>query len=381
MPLITLLVRAGMLLGAFALTAPAALSPETSTKPVALQTPMLQSKPIVLGYYPSWVRTAPPEKIDYSLFTHIVHAFATVREDKTLRLPEADAARDLCRRAHAQNVKVLLALGGADSNDTLTAATADEAGAEKLTQALVEAVAQVGYDGIDVDWEFPENDTDQRRMEDLVRRLRAALKKRKPDSLLTMAVPALNWNGRRYATDALLPHVDFINVMTYDMHGPWSDHAGHNAPLLPTPDDTRDGAGNNVAASLEYWTKERNWPRERLLIGIPCYGRGFRASKLGEAAKGNHSRSYVSYSAVNALIGSEGWTRRWDDAAKVPVAQKPGGGEIVSYEDAESAGIKGEWARKEKVGGIFFWEITQDYDGKTHTIVAAARRALSGERR
>lgn len=285
-PFLAVLVRAGMLLGALALTAPAALSPETTITPAVIQTPMPQSKPIVLGYYPSWVKASPPDKIDYSLFTHIVHAFATVDRQGNLRLPEAKAARDLCRRAHAKNVKVLLALGGADSNDTLTAAMADEKGAERLTQSLVEAAAQVGYDGVDVDWEFPENDTDQKRMEELVRRLRAALKKHSRDSLLTMAVPALNWNGRRYATDALLPHVDFINVMTYDMHGPWSGHAGHNAPLFETPEDTKDGAGNNAAAALAYWTKERNWPRERLLIGLPCYGRGFRATRLGEATTG-----------------------------------------------------------------------------------------------
>jgi chitinase len=334
--------------------------------------------PVVLGYYPSWRTAVAPNQIDYRVFTHLTHAFVRLDAAGAPVPSERIPNRELARRAHQAKVKVLLAVGGADSNRALTQAARDAAAAEQLAGQLVDLVARAGYDGIDVDWEFPASEEDADRMVDLVRRLRAGLNRRLPGALLTMAVPAGEWAGKWYDRDRLLPEVDWVSVMTYDFHGPWSSGAGHNAPLAAGGSDAQDGGGSNCAGALAYWTGTKRWPRERLLVGIPAYGRGFAVQRWGEKPVGRAGHPEIAFREVAGLVAA-GWTRRWDDAAKVPYLEKPGGGELISYEDEESAALKGAWAAREGVRGIFFWEITQDFVGDTHRLVRAARdRLLEG---
>jgi chitinase len=326
------------------------------------------ANPIVLGYYASWNTVVTPDRLDYRLFTHVTHAFATVDKTGSLNAPDVKASRDLVNRAHTAQTKVILALGGADSNKSLTAIAATPDGVKRLVDGLARVAETVGYDGIDVDWEAPENAADGERMNAVVK----ALRERMPKAVLTMAVPSGDWAGKWYQRDALLPYIDFLNVMTYDFHGPWDNHAGHNAPLFPSKSEPPDDAGTSGAASMDYWMKTKGWPREKVLFGIPLYGRGFRAAKMGAPARGSFDRSEMSYQEVLGLIKS-GWRPLWDEAAQVPYLEKPDGTEVISYDDARSVKRKGEFARDRGLGGYFFWEIAQDFDGQTNPLVRAAR--------
>jgi chitinase len=326
--------------------------------------------PLVLGYYPDWEESLPPERIGWNLFTHLAHAFATVDPDGTLKTPQN--ATDFCRRARAAKVKTLLSLGGAGSNKSLTAAMASPEKAARFVDDLVRFTDRAGYDGIDVDWEAHDGAADRDRLTDLVQRLRTKLG---AGRLLTMAVPMTDWGGRWF-DDALKPLVNAIHVMTYDMHGPWSDHAGHNAPLFAVPADKDDGADFSYAAGLAYWTK-RGWPKDKILLGIPAYGRGFAVKSwydaTDKAKKPKHP--YLSYKDVIALQAS-GWQRKYDTVAHVPYLVAPDGSERISYDDPDSAAEKAAWCRQQGVAGIFFWEISHDAARGTHTLVEAARRSF-----
>lgn len=329
-------------------------------------------KPIVLGYYPEW-STLPPAKVDYSLYTHLCHAFAGVLPDGTLALPNTMHTQELIRQAHAKKVKVILSLGGADSNTRLVAATKTPAATNKLAETLAKAIIGAGYDGLDVDWEAPTNPGEMAQMNALVK----ALREQMPKALLTMATPSTDWAGKWFATASLAPYLDFVNVMTYDLYGPWSDRAGHHAGMGPATGDSTPEAGVTVPAAVDYWLKSKKWPKEKLVLGIPLYGRGFRAAKFGDAAKGEYERSGISYQDILQLR-KQGWKVHQDATAKVPYLEKPDGSEVLSYEDPASAQRKGEYARKQRLGGIFFWEISQDFDGKTNPIVRAAAKGLKG---
>jgi len=329
--------------------------------------------PFVLGYYADWTSLSPAQ-IDYSLFTHLSHSFATVNATGALSLPALSKSRDLCKRAKAKNVKVLLAVGGASSARGMATATATPAKAAGFADALVAAAMAAGYNGLDMDWEFPENADEQTRMNALVRLLRERLPQ---GATLTMAVPATDWSGKWFNTNALLPYVDLLNVMTYDFHGPWTDHAGHNANLFAAKEDTACRT-ITVGAAVNYWLKTKAWPREKLLVGIPLYGRGFRAARIGDKAakEGGYARAEVPFNAIAPLVKA-GWKRAWDQDAQVPVLHDPAHTEVLSYEDAESARIKGRFVRTQGFGGVMFWEISQDYNGKTNTLVRAVRDGLA----
>ena len=317
---------------------------------------MPSARPVVLGYYPDWSETLTPARIDMGLYTHICHAFVQVEKDGSLVLPDPKQTAALVKHAHAFGVKVLLSVGGESSNRRLTEATMTSADSKRLAARLADAVTKHGYDGLDIDWEAPENTGEQAQMNGFVAALRHAL----PHALLTMATPSTDWSGKWFDPATLAPLLDLVNIMAYDFAGPWSDRAGHNAAL---PD---------VAASVAYYAK-KGWPREKLVLGIPLYGRGFRARKWGDPAKGNYPRSEVAYNGVLALVKA-GWKKEFDTTAQIPYLVKPDGSEILSYEDAAAATRKVALAHREHLAGYFFWDITQDFDGKTNALVRASRK-------
>jgi chitinase len=327
---------------------------------------------IVLGYYPGWECGLAPERIDFRLFTHIAHAFAVPGPDALIRSNLFLPSRKLTDLAHAAGTMVILSLGGGGGSDHFSAIMKDDELAKRFVETVGAMIRDNGYDGIDVDWEFPVNEADSAGLVNLVRALRESM----PGMLLTMAVNASDHYGRWFRHAELLPLYDLLNVMTYDFHGPWDPRAGHNAPLFGPPEDP-DGKILNTAAGMAYWNTAKSWPKNRLLVGIPSYGRGFLAARWYDNVSGKSSHGYISLLTARQMI-TEGWTRNWDPHALVPYLSKPGTGELISYEDEQSAELKGKWARDEGYRGIFFWEISRDFSEGTHAVVAAARKGFLG---
>ncbi len=344
--------------------------------------------PVVLGYYASWNERLKPENIRYSRFTHLAHAFVKIdREQGQVIQEEAIPSSDLTREAHMAGVKLLLSVGGADSGrQYFNEKGADPSWRKSLVKSLVEAVILANYDGIDVDWEFPTDEAHPERsavntanMNLFVAELDAKLRSSAPDALLTMAIPAGQYSGKWFRPEALAPHVNFVNVMTYDFHGPWSRHSGHNAALLAVPGDAVDGSVTNCAAGIAYAADTLHWPRAKLALGIPSYGRQFPTKGLHQPFARDAKCGDLSYTEVAAQLAS-GWQAHWDEAGKVPWMDHPDMEQVASYEDPRSAEAKGKWASEQKLGGIFFWEISQDFVDGDHALVTAARKGFGLDR-
>jgi chitinase len=349
--------------------APSAFVSVPDPEPPAPKAPPAPAK-VVLGYYPSWVAHPNPKEIRYERFTHLAHAFVKADAQGTLKEDKAIPHREFARRAHEKNVKVLLSLGGAASAKIFRQIVKDDDVRRRYVDAVSTLVLGAQYDGIDVDWEPTESEEDRKGLVVLVRALREAL----PDRLLTMAAPASDWYGRWWDVDALKDRVDLLNVMSYDFHGPWSDHAGHNAPLHPAPDDD-DAAVSNVASAMTYWADKRKWPKDRLNLGIPCYGRGFAVRAWHRKPDTKSPHETIAAHDIPKLL-KDGWHRAWDGKVGVPTLLKAGVDELISYEDAESAALKGAWARDLGLRGIFFWNIEQDWSDNDHEVVRAAAGAF-----
>lgn len=325
---------------------------------------------VILGYYPSWVAHPNAREIGYDRFTHLAHAFLKADAEGRLVEDKAIPNPELVRRAHEKNVKVLLSLGGAGSAKTFREIARSEVALRRYAAAVGRTAAESSYDGVDVDWEPTEGDEDRRGLVALISALREAL----PSAAISAAAPASDWYGRWWDVEALRTRVDLLNVMSYDFHGPWSPHAGHNAPLNAAPDD-EDGAAANAAAALTYWAEARKWPKDRLNLGIPCYGRGFAVKAWHRKPAGKAAHELIDAHDVKSLL-DDGWRRAWDPKVGVPTLLKEGVAELISYEDAESAALKGAWAREHGLRGIFFWNIEQDWAAGDHEVVRAAAAAF-----
>ena len=94
--------------------------------------------------------------------------------------------------------------------------------------------------------------------------------------LLSAAVPAATFRiNDGYDVPRLSKALDFINVMTYDMHGVWDDYVDHHAPIKQRPFDQGPTQNLHCDGSLSYWISQGAVPN-KIIYGIPFYGRNFK---------------------------------------------------------------------------------------------------------
>ena len=308
-----------------------------------------------------------PRKIEFSLYTHLCHAFITPREDGSVRSSQSCPSRQLVADAHQAGVKVLVSLGGWGW-DKQFAAIVSQAGIARTatSKSVMTIVDEYDYDGIDLDWEYPDTKTGGRRLRaaDSPTSARSSTrsgKKKGRQMFVTMAASSNPARSSGSARDFLLETMDWINVMTYDYTGDWTDYAGHHSPLFAS--SKQPGPPRSTELTMKY-----------LLESAACPPTGWRWAFRSTAAASpspsptpSHERRRQeprsrggNYSNIATLMNEQGWTRQWDDETKNPWLISPDGSVVIGYDDAESVALKTDWAMKQGFRGVFFWQIRAD---------------------
>ncbi|ATB46158.1 chitinase [Corallococcus macrosporus DSM 14697] len=320
----------------------------------------------VSGYYTGWnADLYPPEKVDFTALTHILVGRVTPNPDGTVNTQFDNSngpaiARTLSTRAHAAGRKAIIMVGGAGEHDGWVGA-ASSANRARFVQNLVNAMETFGYDGLDIDWE-PVEQADKPALLALIQELRAA----RPQMLLTMPI---GWVNSNFPEDAdpwfanLVPYLDQMNVMSYEMTGPWGGWLSWYTSAL------RGESGyhpTSVSSSLNAWVGA-GLPRNKLGMGIPFYGMAWR----------NITGPYQPYTDWSDYVGSDNsftyekilelsatGVYRWDEAAQasyvtfdVPV--EDGTVRWISYDSPQAIAAKGAFAHDNGFGGTIIWTINQ----------------------
>ncbi len=338
----------------------------------------------LIAYYPDWAKwQVPPytaNQIPYHKLTHIEEAFLLLQANGTGGLyADPDPVQpELIKKAHAAGVKVIVSIGGADSVQAAAFAkiAANDTYRRKFAANVHHFLEKHGYDGVDIDWEVPNAPADTEPCIQLMQALRYELPE--PRWLISMAIPS---DPRGYGTGfdvpALAPLVDFINVMTYDFHGPWTDHDGHNSPLILSLADP--GQEGSLKDSMDLFEKDYGVPKDKLNIGTAFYGYEFDGvSSLFEFCphydcSNTNSQNYGTY--IKQRINQMGWKRHYDAASRAPYllqedpTQVPG---FITYDDAASTARKARYVLHQRnFGGIFMWDLSGDYDGQSQDLLDA----------
>lgn len=303
--------------------------------------------------------------IRYQWYTHLCHAFVVADEAGQVKPNDHVPSHELAREAHQAGVKVLLSLGGWGWDQQFAAMTSSPEAEVRYVAAVIGLVEKFNYDGVDLDWEYPDTRAEVIGFERLARTLRAGLdeigdRKCRP-MLLTMAASAnpetLHWLKPEF----LLETIDWINVMTYDYTGRGTPFAGHHSPLHAS---SRAPANSSMSTELtmQYLVDTRKLPADRLAVGLPLYGRGFGVGEPYASTANAAAPPYESanYARIHQLQHDQGWIRTWDDETKNPWLISPEGVAAIGYDDDQSVAMKAEWAMKKGFRGVFFWQIAGD---------------------
>lgn len=329
----------------------------------------------VVAYFPLWLRNSgyTERDIDFTAVTQVAHFSVDPRADGSVLIPDWGLFPDpaLVRYVHDNGAKIVLVVGGDQAAATRGFSGLASSPGTRATfiRNIMQLVTSSGYDGIDLDWEFPESEADRANLTALVQELRAALG---PDRSLSIAGPSSDWYGRWYDIPALMPYLDWFGAMTYDIHGPgWSGHAGHNAPLYANGQaDTPHWGGEITVDSSRAYYLGRGVPAAKLLLGLPFFGKRFDGASDMYQSLSNTNGEAVAYKDIVPQIGN--WTQKRDDTASVPYLTGKDGG-VITFDDAASIVAKCNYIAQQNVGGAIVWHLGQDGSGANQPLLQAVR--------
>jgi GH18 family chitinase len=272
----------------------------------------------IVGFYPGWSGDCIDDLLLDQL-THINYAFAIPTIDGTLLpMDHPELIKKLIAFAHDRCIKVGLAVGGWSYQGerlepAFIQATKSEEKRRLFVKNILEVVEEYGFDGVDMDWEYPRPESSSLQYEEFMTLLRSELSN--CNQFLSASVIAFNPSVGYGQTDRVLHMVDWINIMAYD----GEEESGHASISLANQ-------------SLYYWIHERKVPPHKVVLGLPFYSRP----------------SYKTFCQIVAY-----------DKAAAKVDQFIIDGVVENYNGIDTIVSKTRWA-KEYVGGVMIWEVTQD---------------------
>ncbi|PPR00468.1 hypothetical protein CVT24_004529 [Panaeolus cyanescens] len=335
-----------------------------------------------IGYYEGWAvsrkcMSYEPEQIAADVLTHINFAFALISPSfQVIEMTKGDS--DLWRRTTAlkksrPGLKVFLSIGGWTFNDPPNQHIfSDMVGSAANTNTFIKSILSVmetfAFDGIDVDWEYPvawDRGGVPADKENYVTFMAAVKSAFAPHNYgLTFTAPSSFWYLQHFDLPGLLKHADWVNVMTYDLHGTWDGHDPFIGFVV--------GAHTNLteidAAFQLYWRVGVD-PKQ-MVMGMGFYGRSFTLASSDCARAGcawtsggkegpcSANSGTLMFSEIESILTTTQAEPVIDDTAAV--AYVTWENQWVSWDNLETFAMKMNYANEHCIGGTMIWSVDQD---------------------
>ncbi len=278
-------------------------------------------------------------------------------------------------------LKVVISVGGYSWSENFSKAALTDASRKTFVKSCIDLYLKQykdSFDGIDLDWEFPVTGglvpngvpEDRHNFTLLLAEFRQQLDDLGSSNggkhyLLTIAVPGGPGMDNRYERSEIVKYLDWLNIMTYDLHGTWDLTTNFNAPLYQEQDDPGDSSLNDDAVIQDYL--DAGVPAEKIVMGVPFYGHvwksvGYTNDGLYQPSEGAAKGKYEEGSLLYTEIVSDylpTYKRSWSSESQVPWLYNINTARFVSYDDPQSIAAKAGYAKDKNLGGIMIWELSQ----------------------
>lgn len=274
----------------------------------------------IVGYLPDW-NYSPFSELDLDQLTHINIAFCNPDENGMIHcdIPETEL-KSIISKAHSHDVEVFAALGGSGGCDGYLQYIDTPEERAAFNSNIMDYCDNYDFDGIDLDIELGSGNKIWKYYADWCAELRALCDERD----MEMSTATAQWVAEK-VTPETFSLFDFVNVMAYDNDEDRYSHASYEYSV----------------ECLDYFSKRKKIPSEKLVLGVPFYGRGYTSD--GEL----DWNSYMSFADIVSK-GDEYYN-----------ADKYNG---IAYNGADTIAKKAELVKN--YGGIMIWELTQDAKGE-----------------
>lgn len=414
----------------------------------------------IVGYFAQWgiygrdyqVADIPADKL-----THINYAFVGI-DGATLTVKSVDEYADFQKVCPAENglpaqtwteseqymagsfgrlgqlkaqyphLKVLISVGGWTLSTFFSDVALTDASRSKFAKSCVEMVAKYGFDGVDLDWEYPvqgglpqcpdvpnesisfwtEKTCQKYRPQDkenyvlLLKELREQLDAQSTKDgkryLLTIAGPAGPDKIVNFDFKAMEGYLDFVNLMGYDLAGGWDSTTGHQANLYLNPAGPSDLSVDGAVRDYE----DAGLPDDKIVVGVPFYGRAWEGALADTnglfstftglpsgAGAGNWETGVFDYWKIVEMMDQGSLYGYWDRVAQASyaygsnLASGKSGGMFITFDDTRAMGAKADYINAKGLGGAMFWELSGDIrdsdDPRSLINVLAAKLDMSND--
>jgi len=378
------------------------------TSPVTGGNPPPISGPKIVGYFVEWgiygrnynVTDIPADKlnvINYA-FANISSGGEVVIYDSWAAIEKAfpgDSWEEMPRGNFNQLAKLkqkhphlitMISVGGWTLSGRFSDVALTAQSRARFAQSAVDFMIKHGFDGVDIDWEYPVGgglESNVYRPEDkhnytlLLQELRSRLDARGAQDgrkyYLSIAAPAGDDKIRNIEPAGIAASCDWINIMTYDFAGGWDKKTGHQAPMF-----SPEGRGATNPSTL--WTVDgavrqflaAGAAPKKLVVGVPFYGRGWSGVSstnggIGQISTGLPQGSYepgvFDYKDLVSLVQSQPQVYQvFEDtnAEATFLHATAANGLWVSFDDTEIVRRKVDYVKDLGLGGAMFWELSGD---------------------
>lgn len=318
----------------------------------------------VIAYY-----TGNDKQIDQfevTKLSHIIFSFCHL-EDGELHVDNAKDSTTIkylvsLKKRHPK-LKIMLSLGGWGGCAPCSEAFSTAAGRTKFARSVKKVNDYFQTDGIDLDWEYPTIEghpghlyqaQDKQNFTALIQELRQTLG---THELSFAAGGFQKYLDESVEWEKIMPLVDRVNIMSYDLVNGYATVTGHHTPVFST--DSKEESTDRAVQFL----LRKGIPAHKLVIGAAFYTRvweNVNDVNNGLYQAGKHRSGYDFKSYETNLTTQNGWVYFWDKKAQAPYWYNKKQRLFATGDDLSSVRAKTNYALNHKLGGIMFWELTLD---------------------
>jgi len=334
---------------------------------------------VIIGYVGGYRGIIDTAMVNAKKLTHINYAFVNVKNNRAfltnLKTDTVNFKNLVKLKKINPDLKILISIGGWSWSKNFSDAVLTDTARTAFAASAVEIVRKYNLDGVDIDWEYPDDigdgnvfrPADKQDYTLMFEALRKDLNKLEKEThrkqFLTAAVGGFKRFTQNTEMDKVAKYLNYVNLMTYDYFQDSLGIAVHHTNLYaskkynPKFDSADKAVADFMAAGV---------PANKLVMGLAFYGRSSKVIDTTAYGLGTKTEAKMRAGGFTFLRDSllnntaKGFRYYRDTAAAAPYLFNTSTRQFISYDDEWSVKNKCDYVTKKGMAGVMFWEYSDD---------------------